>query len=114
MRSGIRKTKSTGEEFTMRIEAEQKVAFVGENGAGKTTLTKLLMRLYDVTEGSICYGQEDIGEIIERGTHRELMELNGQYAEMFRCQAKYYQDIYIPQNNQEMCFESCYNIPTLQ
>lgn len=234
--------------ITMRIEAGQKVAFVGENGAGKTTLTKLLMRLYDVTEGSICYGQEDIrnyptreyreifgsvfqdyqiyasslqenvmmhglvtgeeilagaaldqagfldrlgtlpkglgtaltrefdekgvqlsggeaqkvavarlfarrermriavldepssaldpraeyelnknimnqagdatvifishrlsttrdadciymfenGEIIERGTHRELMELNGQYAEMFRCQAKYYQDIYIP------------------
>lgn len=35
-------------------------------------------------------------QIIERGTHRELMELDGQYAEMFRCQAKYYQDINIP------------------
>ena len=31
------------------------------------------------------------GEIIEKGTHKELMEQNGQYAEMFRCQAKYYQ-----------------------
>lgn len=46
--------------INMRIEAGQKVAFVGENGAGKSTLIKLLMRLYDVTEGSICYGGEDI------------------------------------------------------
>lgn len=52
--------KDTLKHITMHIEAGQKVAFVGENGAGKTTLTKLLMRLYDVTEGSICYGGEDI------------------------------------------------------
>lgn len=32
------------------------------------------------------------GEIIEEGTHQELMELDGQYAEMFQCQAKYYQE----------------------
>ncbi len=36
------------------------MAFVGENGAGKSTFIKLLMRLYDVTEGSICYAGEDI------------------------------------------------------
>lgn len=53
-------TKDTLKNINMRIEAGQKVAFVGENGAGKTTFTKLLMRLYDVTEGSICYGGEDI------------------------------------------------------
>ena len=52
--------KDTLKNINMRIEAGQKVAFVGENGAGKTTFTKLLMRLYDVTEGSICYGGEDI------------------------------------------------------
>lgn len=52
--------KDTLKHINMRIEPGQKVAFVGENGAGKTTLTKLLMRLYDVTGGSICYGGEDI------------------------------------------------------
>ena len=38
------------------------MAFVGENGAGKTTFVKLLMHLYDVSEGSICYGGHDIRE----------------------------------------------------
>ena len=31
----------------------EKVALLGENGAGKTTFVKLLLRLYDVTEGEI-------------------------------------------------------------
>ena len=52
--------KDTLKHINMRIEAGQKVAFVGENGAGKSTFIKLLMRLYDVTEGSIEYGGQDI------------------------------------------------------
>ncbi len=35
------------------IKAGEKLALVGENGAGKTTLVKLLVRLYDPTEGII-------------------------------------------------------------
>lgn len=46
------------------------MAFVGENGAGKTTLVKLLMHLYDVTDGSICYGGHDIREY-GTGEYRE-------------------------------------------
>lgn len=37
--------------FTLR--PGEKLALVGENGAGKTTLVKLLVRLYDPTEGNI-------------------------------------------------------------
>ncbi|MEJ6982475.1 ABC transporter ATP-binding protein [Pedobacter sp. P351] len=37
--------------FTLR--PGEKLALVGENGAGKTTLVKLLVRLYDPTEGRI-------------------------------------------------------------
>ena len=40
----------------------EKIAFVGYNGAGKTTLTKLLMRLYDPTEGEVLYNGRNIRE----------------------------------------------------
>lgn len=40
----------------------EKVAVVGSNGAGKSTLVKLLLRLYDVTEGVILYDGQNIQE----------------------------------------------------
>lgn len=52
--------KDTLKHINMKIHPGEKVAFVGENGAGKSTFIKLLMRLYDVSEGSICYGGHDI------------------------------------------------------
>jgi ATP-binding cassette subfamily B protein len=42
------------------IRPGERVALVGENGAGKTTITKLLSRLYDVTEGRILLDGRDI------------------------------------------------------
>jgi ATP-binding cassette subfamily B protein len=41
---------------TLTLEPGQKLALVGENGAGKSTLVKLLLRLYEPTEGEILYG----------------------------------------------------------
>jgi ATP-binding cassette subfamily B protein len=38
---------------SFEITDNENLALVGENGAGKTTIIKLLMRLYDVTEGAI-------------------------------------------------------------
>ena len=45
---------------SMTIRKGEKLALVGENGAGKSTLIKLIMRLYDVTEGEILFGGVDI------------------------------------------------------
>lgn len=45
---------------TMTIKKGERIAIVGHNGAGKSTLVKLLMRLYDVTEGAITVGGTDI------------------------------------------------------
>ncbi len=39
--------------INLEIGKGEKIALVGHNGAGKSTLVKLLMRLYDVTEGEI-------------------------------------------------------------
>lgn len=46
-----------------RIEGQKKISIVGENGAGKSTFIKLLMRLYDPTEGEILLNGINIKEI---------------------------------------------------
>ncbi len=46
--------------INLEIKPYQKIALVGYNGAGKTTLTNLILRLYDVTEGQITVGGENI------------------------------------------------------
>lgn len=46
----------------MEIRKGEKIALVGHNGAGKSTLVKLLMRLYDVTEGEITLNDINIKE----------------------------------------------------
>ncbi len=48
--------------ISFEIKPYEKVALVGYNGAGKTTLTNLLLRLYDVKDGSIKIGERDIRE----------------------------------------------------
>ncbi|MBP5528929.1 MAG: ABC transporter ATP-binding protein [Lachnospiraceae bacterium] len=54
--------KDTLKNISLEINKGEKIAIVGENGAGKTTFVKLLMRLYDVSEGSIKYDGCDIRE----------------------------------------------------
>lgn len=50
------------EDVNLTINSKEKVALVGENGSGKTTLVKLLLRLYDVTEGAILVNGINIKE----------------------------------------------------
>lgn len=47
-------------DVSLKLEPGEKLALVGENGAGKSTLIKLLLRLYEPTEGSIRYGGVDL------------------------------------------------------
>lgn len=46
--------------ISIKVKPGEKIAIVGYNGAGKTTLIKLLMRLYDPSEGKILYHGKDI------------------------------------------------------
>lgn len=47
-------------DVNMEIREGERIAIVGHNGSGKTTLVKLLLRLYDVTEGQISLAGADI------------------------------------------------------
>lgn len=48
------------EHFNLTVQPGQRIAIVGPTGCGKTTLINLLMRFYDVTEGSIVLEGRDI------------------------------------------------------
>ena len=47
------------------IKSGEKVAVVGHSGAGKTTLVRLIMRLYNLTAGSICIDGQDISAVTQ-------------------------------------------------
>lgn len=49
-------------DVNLTLHPGQTIALVGHNGAGKTTLIKLLLRLYDPTEGEILLDGVDIRE----------------------------------------------------
>lgn len=49
--------------FTASIQPGQRIAIVGPTGAGKTTMVNLLMRFYDVNQGSIRIDGVDVREM---------------------------------------------------
>lgn len=59
---GYDSDKTIIKDFNAKIKQGQKVAIVGPTGAGKTTMVKLLMRFYDVNDGSIQIDGHDIKE----------------------------------------------------
>jgi ATP-binding cassette subfamily B protein len=48
---------------SLRIDAGEMIAIVGENGAGKSTMARLITRLHDVQSGSIQVGGTDIRNV---------------------------------------------------
>ena len=58
-------------DFSADIKEGQKIAIVGPTGAGKTTMVKLLMRFYDVNEGSILIDGNNIKDF-KRGDLRKI------------------------------------------
>ena len=64
-------------DINMTIKKGERIAIVGHNGAGKSTFVKLLMRLYDTTEGTISVGGTDIREY-------RLSEYRGLFGTIFQ------------------------------
>lgn len=57
--------------LNLNVKSGMRVAIVGPTGCGKTTLINLLMRFYDVTDGSISVDSKDI-----RGITRDSLRHN--------------------------------------
>ena len=60
------KEKGIIKDFTLNIKKGEKIGLLGPSGAGKSTLIKLLMRFYDVNEGTIKinnHNEQDITQI---------------------------------------------------
>lgn len=58
-------------DISLEIHANEFVALVGENGSGKTTMVKLLLRLYDVSEGEILINGKNIKEYTLESLRRQ-------------------------------------------
>ncbi len=55
-----RPKQNTLESLTLSIKAGQSLALVGPSGAGKSTIFELIQRFYDVNDGCISLGGQDI------------------------------------------------------
>ena len=59
-------------DVSLHLGSHEAVALVGRNGAGKTTLVKLLLRLYDPTEGRILLDGVDLREFDPAALRRQM------------------------------------------
>ena len=57
------------QDFNLSVKPGQRIAIVGPTGCGKTTLINLLMRFYDINEGTISVDDNEIRDIT-RGSLR--------------------------------------------
>jgi len=69
-------------DISLHIRPRESVALVGLNGAGKTTLVKLLLRLYDPTQGRILLDGVDLREY-------DLVELRKEIGVIFQDFVRY-------------------------
>ena len=58
--------------MTYRIPATKKIALVGHSGCGKSTMANLLLRLYDLTGGSLLIDGIDIRKYNVRELRRQI------------------------------------------
>lgn len=66
------KTADALEHLTCQIPAGKTTALVGRSGAGKSTLIRLLMRLYDATDGTISFDNQAITTIATHDLRRHI------------------------------------------
>ena len=59
-------------DISFAVGAGETIAIVGENGSGKSTLAKLLVRLYDVDQGTITLDGRELGNYPLKWLHSQV------------------------------------------
>lgn len=71
------------DEINMTITKNKIIALTGESGAGKSTILKLLMRFWDVNEGSVNINDQDIKSVTTRHL-RSIESMMSQDTDIFK------------------------------
>ncbi|MFC4261470.1 ABC transporter ATP-binding protein [Ferruginibacter yonginensis] len=58
--------------FNLQINKGEKVAIIGKTGSGKTTIAQLLLRMYDVNEGSILYDGTNVQQLQKNSIRSQI------------------------------------------
>lgn len=58
--------------INLTADAGKLTAFVGESGSGKSTLAKLMVHFYDVSEGSVKIGGQDVRDMSIEALNNEI------------------------------------------
>ena len=60
------------EHISFKALPGETVAFIGSTGSGKSTIVKLIPRLFDVSDGSITYGNHDIRDYRQKDLRNHI------------------------------------------
>ena len=58
-------TRNILSDLSFKIKSKEKVALVGPSGAGKSTIVKLLLRMHDITSGSVLIDGQKISDVTQ-------------------------------------------------
>lgn len=59
-------------DVSLNLAPGRVLGLLGRTGSGKTTLTRLLFRLYDVSDGRICIGGRDVRQVATAELRRQV------------------------------------------
>lgn len=66
------KTRPVLQNFSLSIQAKEKVGVVGHSGAGKSTVVKILLRMHDIAKGKICIDGQKISHISQESLWKNV------------------------------------------
>lgn len=75
------------EDFSLKVAAGEKIGVVGRSGAGKSTLVNLLLRFYDINNGSIRIDGQDIATVSQNSL-RQNIAMVSQDTSLLHCSIK--------------------------